>query len=211
MANNSKSARAIKAFRHSFIELYKQKSIEDITVEELVRNTEYSRSSFYFHFSGLNEFVRFIEQQVLDDLGTYFVLPSDMEQMQAVRRGAMPSSCVTWLNKCKKHKGFLVAALGPHGNPSFVYRLKKSMYASIREMFMFDGLPNDNITTYVIELFSGGILSMLYHCFQSGGDEEFRSLFLALGYLRSFRIIAKHTESAQDTHDAVLLEQISKL
>lgn len=197
MANNSKSERAIKAFQNALIELYQITSIEKLTVEELVKNTDYSRSTFYFHFSNLHEFVHYVEQKVLEDLGPYFTTPTNLSEINAVRQGIMPKSCVEWLTKCKNHSKFLYASLGPHGNPSFVFNLRKVLHSGIYELTIFDGVADDAITAYVVEMLSGGVISMLYYYFKSGSESDFQSLLLAIGYLRAFRIRTKYMEAGK--------------
>ena len=210
MTKKNRSDRAVKAFRDAFIDLYQTKSVENMTVEELVNSTDYSRSTFYFHFSCLDEFVRFLEQQVLDDLGPYFVSPEKPAEIRAVRKGMMPKSCIDWLNKCKKHSKFLYASLGPHGNPSFVFNLRKVLRNGFSELFAFDEMPDDAITDNVAEMLSGGVLSMLYHYFQSGSDSDFQALILAIGYVRTFRIRSKHMEKGMGMLKIEPLDEITE-
>lgn len=210
MTKKNKTERAVNAFRDAFIELYQIKSVENMTVEELVSNTDYSRSTFYFHFSSLIEFVRYVEQTVLEDLGPYFIPPSNPAEISAVKKGMMPKSCLEWLNKCRKHSKFLYASLGPHGNPSFVFNLRKLLRTGFSELFAFDEMPDDAITDYVAEMLSGGVVSMLFHYFQSGSDSDFQALILAIGYVRTFRIRTKHMEKGMGKLDIEPLDSIGQ-
>ena len=59
------TARTKQAFIEAFCELYSQKPIEKISVQEVANRAGYNRSSFYQHFCDIYELLDCLENDVL--------------------------------------------------------------------------------------------------------------------------------------------------
>ena len=62
------TAKTKKAFTDAFCELYSQKPIEKISVQEITNMAGYNRSSFYQHFRDVYDLLDYLEKDVLDSM-----------------------------------------------------------------------------------------------------------------------------------------------
>ena len=152
-----------KAFMNAFCELYCQKPIEKISVQEIANKAGYNRSSFYQHFCDIYELLDYLESDVMD-----FFLQKGMESVQEI-------------TSLHEEKGFYLSALfGDYGSNHFLERLKSNIPFEAHKL----GVPKDNpIAPYLMEFHLSTVLSMLRLWYRRQRDitpEEFLDLTLRL-------------------------------
>lgn len=161
-------------FIDTFCRLYQEKPIEKITVQELIRETGYNRSTFYQYFKDIYDLLDYIEEDVVDFIiitrGTDF--PTDIHDTE-------------WLNKMvlvfETKKNYLAALLGNYGSNRFTDRLKAELpgFAALPE-------PFDKASAEVY---------FIYEAFYSGVIASFRSWVKYSEYLTSSELITLISQS----------------
>jgi len=138
------TAKTKKAFMDAFSELYCQKPIEKITVQEITNKAGYNRSSFYQHFRDVYDLLDYLEKDVLDF----------MHQRLHMGKGSVQE-----LISVFDEKGFYLNALfGDYGGNRFLEKLKDNVPFESHKL----NISKDNpILPYLMEFHLSTILSLL--------------------------------------------------
>lgn len=104
-----------RVFLNVFCDLYCQKPIEKISVQEIANKSGYNRSTFYQYFSDIYELLDYIENDVLD------YIKEELKNVKAIHN-------VQNIVLLFEQKGvYLNALLSDYGNNRFVERLKQEL------------------------------------------------------------------------------------
>jgi AcrR family transcriptional regulator len=134
-----------KVFIDVFCDLYCQKPIEKISVQEIANKSGYNRSTFYQCFTDIYELLAYIENDVLNYL---------KEELKNVKATPNVQNIVLLFEQ----KGaYLNALLGDYGNIRFIERLKQEL--PIDKLCL--NFPTEStITQYLIEFHLSTSLSL---------------------------------------------------
>lgn len=150
-----------------FCELYSQKPIERISVQEIANKSGYNRSTFYQYFTDIYELLDSVENDLLNDIKKE--LANKELSMQTVQE------TLYCLDK-REHLLVLNAILGDYGSARFLNRLKKEITLGQIEL----NVPqNHSLTPYFIEFYLTTSLSLfrLWHKRQKDlSSEQFSEL-----------------------------------
>ncbi|WFR55871.1 TetR/AcrR family transcriptional regulator [Anaerocolumna sp. AGMB13025] len=138
-----------KKTRQSFIgvfcELYCQKPIEKITVQEITNKSGYNRSTFYQYFTDVYDLLSFVENDILD-----YIREKMKNKEQADTRDI--------LLLFEEKGACLNALLGDYGNIRFSEKLKGEFFSDAQK-YCF---PKDNsVTPYLLEFQVSTAFSLL--------------------------------------------------
>lgn len=137
-----------QTFISIFCELYGQKPIEKITVQEIANKSGYNRSTFYQYFTDVYDLLGYVENDVLD----YF--RSKLNNMEQV--DIKPQDILLLFEEKEMH---LNALLGNYGNIRFLEKLKGEFFAEEGPNYC---LPeNSSITPYLLEFHISTSFSLL--------------------------------------------------
>ncbi|WP_217557167.1 TetR/AcrR family transcriptional regulator [Paenibacillus sp. GbtcB18] len=154
-------------FIEVFCELYSQKPIEKISVQEIANKSGYNRSTFYQYFTDIYELVDSVENELLNDIKRE--LANKELSMHTVQ------DALHCLDK-KEHLSVLHALLGDYGSPRFLKRLKKEITLDQLELNV---QQNHSLMPYLIEFYLSTSLSLFRLWIQRQKDlssEEFSKL-----------------------------------
>lgn len=101
--------------KNGLITLMQEKSIKEITVQELVDLVDINRSTFYLHYKDIYDLVEQLEQEVFDsfkDLINNFGEKKEDEQF-----------LIALYQNIKNYSDLAKALISSHGDMSFVHRL----------------------------------------------------------------------------------------
>ncbi|WP_342477607.1 TetR/AcrR family transcriptional regulator [Paenibacillus sp. FSL H7-0350] len=150
-------------FIEVFCELYSQKPIEKISVQEIANKSGYNRSTFYQYFTDIYELVDSVENDLLNEMKQELT-----NKELSVHTVQDTLSC---LGK-REHLQVLNALLGDYGSVRFLKRLKQEF---ILDQYL--NIPqNHSLTPYFIEFYLTTTLSLFRLWLQRGKDippEEF--------------------------------------
>ena len=137
-----------KAFVDAFCELYSQKPIEKISVQEIANKAGYNRSSFYQHFCDIYELLDYLENDALDSI------------RQKLNDGKGSMQDIMFLLDEKEH--YLNALFGEYGNNHFIERLKASIPFEAHKLHISKESP---ILPYLMEFHLSTVFSLyrLWH------------------------------------------------
>lgn len=100
--------------------LMQEKSINEITVKELVDEVDINRSTFYLHYTDIYQMLQKIEEDAMEDIRQvmkdYPIDPSN-------RDGAFPF-VVAFFNILGDNRDLCLALLGPNGDMAFVQKIE---------------------------------------------------------------------------------------
>lgn len=125
----------------AFCELYIEKPIEKISIQEITNKAEYNRSTFYQYFSDIYELLTYVE----DDLLSY--IKKGLENESSSTEEAV-NKALQCLDDEEKYMLIFRALLGNYGSVRFLDRLKKEVFQDRMEL---DYSKNDLLTPYLIE------------------------------------------------------------
>jgi AcrR family transcriptional regulator len=159
-----------QAFIDTFCQLYSQKPLDKISVQEITRKAGYNRSTFYQYFFDINDLLSTVEQELLDDIVK--------KRSQAGKSGR---SFVEDLVELYEEKElYLEALLGDYGNNHFLKQIISLPNIDIPEL----NFPDDHkLKPYLIEYRLSGSLALFRLWLRRGKDlsaEEFISLVAEL-------------------------------
>jgi AcrR family transcriptional regulator len=136
-----------QSFINVFCELYCQKSIEKITIQEIANKSGYNRSTFYQYFTDVYDLLNFIEKDILDYIG---------EKLKNTDQAGIKPQDILLLFE---EKGtYLDALLGDYGNIRFIEKLKDAFFSGEQN----NCFPKDtSVTPYLLEFHISTSFSLL--------------------------------------------------
>ena len=98
--------------RQALYDLSRDKPLNKITPTELCRRATINRNTFYSHYNNIDEFINFIEEEVIDFIRT------------SIKDNFDPVKVITTLCKnMKKNSDFYYVILSKNGDPTFLPRI----------------------------------------------------------------------------------------
>jgi AcrR family transcriptional regulator len=146
--------RTRKSFTDTFCELYSQKPIEKITVQEITNKSGYNRSTFYQYFTDIYELLSYIENEVLSYL-------------KAALKNESPLPVQSILLLFEEKGTYLSALFGDYGNIRFFERLMQEFSA---DKLCGDFPAENKLTPYLIEFHVSTSLSLFRLWLRRGKD-----------------------------------------
>ncbi|MEI2394163.1 MULTISPECIES: TetR/AcrR family transcriptional regulator [Paenibacillus] len=150
-----------------FCELYSQKPIEKISVQEIAKKSGYNRSTFYQYFTDIYELLDSVENDLLNYI---------KEELANKKLAAYTVQDALHCLENQEYLSVLKALLGDYGSIHFIERLKREM---ILDRLDLNVPHNDSLKPYLIEFQISTSLSLLRLWLQREKDlppEEFHRL-----------------------------------
>lgn len=120
-----------EAIRQAFIDLYKIKGVDQITVDMICKKAYVSRSTFYNHYPSVDILVSELETEVADEMKRIYQDYNYQDIFEIDPR--YPSPNFIEMFRCVlRFKDFFIGAYSEHGNPSFISRSKKMSAQNLR-------------------------------------------------------------------------------
>lgn len=157
--NLEKQERTRKKIQDAFMKLYKKNTLEKISMRQVAELAGVTRSTVYVYFDSVYDILEVIEQELYEGLGTYFEQYSG--DMLEKNSEAQQDSTVKWFKYCMANRNYLLALLGPSGDPSFEYKLRKRLKVDLNRMMDEDGMRNDYLRKYAVEYMAGATISLM--------------------------------------------------
>ena len=148
-----------------FCDLYSQKPIEKISIQEIAKKSGYNRSTFYQYFSDIYELLDYVETDLLNYI-----------KGELTKEEVSDASVQNVLHCFEKesHLSALYALFGDYGSARFLERLKREIPVDKWAL----NLPEDNAATpYLIEFYISTALSLFRLWFRRQKDLTRDELF----------------------------------
>lgn len=137
-----------QTFINVFCDLYSQKPIEKISIQEIANKSGYNRSTFYQYFTDIYELLNYVEEDVLKSINEEMV---NRELSTHTFQDAL--QCL----ENAEEISVLKALLGDYGSVHFVERLKREIPF---ERLIVDLPTNDILAPYLIEFYISTLISL---------------------------------------------------
>ena len=124
-----------KHIRSVFLNIYKEKGIEGITVNALCKEAGIVKSTFYSYFDDKYSVLESIEQELLSSLADVNSNLETVELMQVLNGYPLQQASDT-VDFILAHLEEFQAIMGSHGDPSFENRWRRNIAASFKDRFL---------------------------------------------------------------------------
>lgn len=189
--NIEKQERTKKRIKDVFMKLYSKYPLEKISMRQIADLAGVTRSTVYVYFDSVYDILEVIEQELQAGFGTYFESYSDdmknSSGIETENTQIYEESMERWFAFCKENRNYLVILLGPNGDPSFEYKLRKKLKIDLNRMMDEDGMLNDHIRKYALEYLAGAIISLVRYWLECDDDvsvEEITKMANVIRYAR---------------------------
>lgn len=120
-----------ESIRQSFIELYKTRSIEKITVDMICKKAYISRSTYYNHYPSVDALVNELETEVVEEMKRIYQDYNYQDIFEIDINHPSPNF-IEMFRCVLRFKDFFIGAYSEHGNPSFIAQSKKRSSENLR-------------------------------------------------------------------------------
>ncbi len=128
--------------KHSLLDLMAEKTIQDITVKELVEAAEINRSTFYLHYHNISDVLTDMEDEVMNQLDHVFAICPDYLTEQGI------SFFLYELFQFYFHNAdFFRIIFGPTGDKTYHAKIYGKIYQHVQQQLyrhLGDICPNIN-------------------------------------------------------------------
>ncbi|WP_340027583.1 TetR/AcrR family transcriptional regulator [Paenibacillus sp. FSL H7-0940] len=169
-----------QTFINVFCDLYSQKPIEKISIQEIANQSGYNRSTFYQYFTDIYELLDCVEERILKSIkeemaGREFSTHTIQDALQCLENAEEIS--------------VLKAILGDYGSVHFVERLKREIPF---ERLIVDFPTDDVLAQYIIEFYISTLISMFRLWIRNDKDLSSEELIKLIDSLFSKGITPYH-------------------
>ncbi|MBY0014026.1 TetR/AcrR family transcriptional regulator [Paenibacillus typhae] len=137
-----------QTFKNVFCDLYSQKPIEKISIQEIANKSGYNRSTFYQYFTDIYELLDYVEEGVMKSI---------YEEMASRELSTHSFQDALQCLENAEEISVFKALLGDYGAIHFVERLKREIPF---EKLIADLPTNDTLAPYLIEFYISTLLSL---------------------------------------------------
>jgi Transcriptional regulator len=147
-----------QTFIHVFCELYSQKPIEKISIQEIANRAGYNRSTFYQYFTDIYDLLDYVEGRVMKSI----------KEEMANREFSTHTfqDAIQCLENAEEISVFK-ALLGDYGSVRFVERLKREIPF---EKLIVDFPTNNILAPYMMEFYISTLISLFRLWIRNGKD-----------------------------------------
>ncbi|MFS0726367.1 TetR/AcrR family transcriptional regulator [Paenibacillus sp. 1P07SE] len=169
-----------QTFINVFCDLYSQKPIEKISVQEIAKQSGYNRSTFYQYFTDIYALLDYVEERVLASI---------KEEMASRELSTHTFQDALQCLENAEEISVLKALLGDYGAVHFIARLKREIPF---ERLIMDFPANDALAPYIIEFYISTLISMFRLWIRNGKDLSSEELVKLIDNLFANGITSYH-------------------
>ncbi|MFC6333503.1 TetR/AcrR family transcriptional regulator [Paenibacillus septentrionalis] len=147
-----------QTFINVFCDLYSQKPIQKITIQEIANQSGYNRSTFYQYFTDIYELLDYVEERVMKSI---------KEEMASREFSSHTFQDALQCLENAEEISIIKALLGDYGSAHFVERLKREIPF---ERLIEDFPTNDVLAPYIMEFYISTLISMFRLWIRNGKD-----------------------------------------
>jgi AcrR family transcriptional regulator len=152
--------------RDAFIEIYKVKSLDLISVKEIASWANLNRGTFYIYYENIYAMLDEIEYEIISDLTRMTnnlpekTLTTNPEELVILIRPIF--------EYIEKNYDYFLALLGESSRPTFKNQLTNLMKDNLTRRFILRNSNLGDLQKYVIEYFIGGQVGIILYWIKSG-------------------------------------------
>ena len=153
--------------RRGLARLMQEKSINEITVKELVDEVDINRSTFYLHYTDIYQMLQKIEEEVMEEIVQVMeVCPIDHSD-----RDSVINFIARFFSILDSNKELFLAFLGPKGDMAFVEKVENLLAARILAPVSADSLNSGTDAAHAYAFVLNGCVGMIRSWLSSPAQE----------------------------------------
>ncbi len=158
-----KKSETTKKIKDSFMEIFKVKDYNQITVREICLKANIHRGTFYRYYQSIDDLLRTIENELIDIIESTQRISIKKNTTYSLKeiRNLLKESLITQYKNEYEIRDYLVTLLGPNGDLYFINQFEKRIEQAIREFSQI--LFEQKNREYLIHYLSGGIVRTAMH------------------------------------------------
>ena len=153
--NNKKSQKTKSNIESIFLNLLKEKSINDITVSTLCSLANINRSSFYLHYSNVYDVMEQIEYKMINKLSKELNHTNNSTEYNS-NRFILP-----YLDYIYTNKDFFTIFYKYSMNNKYESELESILFTDLKKHFNNSKVSNHIILNYCLEYYKSGLFSII--------------------------------------------------
>lgn len=175
--DSEKVIKTKKIIKDAFIEIYKLKTIDSISVKEITNKVGFNRGTFYIHYDDIYDLLREVEDEVLSEFHKVGHKIKEYNISHFDPKEPIPAM-LEILKYMKSKRNYIEALLGQNGYPSFSIKCK-----NIMKQYIFTKLKieNEKYSDYLLEYIISGNIGVVIYWVQTGMVIPAEELALLLG------------------------------
>lgn len=108
-----------KQLRQGLAKLMENKSINEITVKELVEEVDINRSTFYLHYTDIYDMLQKIEEELMQEIVRIISPPNELQVADTF------PYIINLFTMLENNRDICKALLGPHGDMAFINKIEE--------------------------------------------------------------------------------------
>ncbi|QAA33707.1 TetR-like C-terminal domain-containing protein [Clostridium manihotivorum] len=155
-----------RKIRQAFIEIYKTKPLDLISVKEITSSANLNRGTFYIYYENIYSMLDEIEYEIISHLtGMTNKLP---EQTLTITPEELSILIRPIFEYIENNYTYFLALLGEFSRPTFKDELSNLMKANLTRRFILKNNNLGELQQYVIEYFISGQIGIIQYWIKSG-------------------------------------------
>ena len=187
-----RSLRSRRMIAKAFAELIVERGLGSFTVGDLMDKADLNRSTFYAHYSDLDNLLAISEQEIIDDLVNIAPFTQKVTKKMALTfelTGEPPEETIILFDILREHGNLLRGLLSPQGDAQFQATLRDDVCANLIRSILhskYTSKPNV-LVDYYISYYASAVVGLIQHWLSNGMVEDSREMgriMLTIMFLR---------------------------
>ncbi len=159
----NKNFRTEEKIKRSFMKLYAERTLKEISVTDVCREAGINRCTFYLHYDSIEDMTREIRGEILSEIAKRTKHLSRHNIYEAQRGNAKENlALVEVLSYFREKKEYMIPLLMPGKSNLFREDLRASISELFYASFLFYGQSFGSQQEYVLRFITGGIVDDIY-------------------------------------------------
>lgn len=167
--------------KQAFIELYKTKPVDCISVKEITTLAGLNRGTFYIYYQNVHDLLNEIEYELISDMKKlteslpYKIITNDPDSTAKL--------IAPLFAYIKEKQPYFTALLGEYSLPSFRSNFISLMKTNISKKFKIEGKNFGTTEDYILEYFASANIGIITYWIESGMKISSQEILTLLGKL----------------------------
>ncbi len=179
-AGSERAAQTKQIIKEAFIELYRVKAINNISVKELTNRAGFNRGTFYIYYQDIYGLLGEIEEEILQELHKIGNKIKGYDISSFNPDEPLPA-LLEILKYLKSRNRYIEALLGENGDPSFSVKFKDLMKQYLFAKIKIENKEYGQYSEYLLEYMASAYIGTFIYWVQKGMEIAPEELALFLG------------------------------
>ncbi len=170
-----------RKIKNTFLRLNQKDDIESITVGDICREADISRSTFYRHYADIYAVVESIEEEITEEIRS--MLTPDKDDVMDPDEGKVRRSLLRLFHNYRFRKNEILTLLDSGKYPASYKRFRRMVYDMLYESYkVFDTRKNPKLFDFYIDYAAGTIVDLVVIWLRNGNMsyDEFLSIYIKI-------------------------------